>query len=129
MNVKELREKIQDLDDEMEIGIEVDEILYEVECYTESPEVVDKPFMVLWSKELNEVFARSVKNVEGWLSRAQAAEKQVRKLHRENQELIEGLIEIRNNLRCIDGGNEADEYIDEALDIAIKLLKECGADE
>lgn len=45
------------------------------------------------------------------------------------EKLVKGLKEIRSNLRCIDGPNEADEYINDALNIAINLLKECGADE
>jgi hypothetical protein len=52
-----------------------------------------------------------------------------KKLIETNANLVKGLKEIRNNLRSIDGPNEADEYIDEALDITIKLLKECGIHE
>jgi hypothetical protein len=46
-----------------------------------------------------------------------------------NQEkLKQGLKEVLSNLRCIDGPNEADEYIDSSIDIVKKLLNEMERD-
>lgn len=47
----------------------------------------------------------------------------------DREELIKGLKEIRNNLVSIDAPNEADDYINGAIDITNRLLKECGVDE
>jgi hypothetical protein len=46
-----------------------------------------------------------------------------------NQEkLKQGLKEVLSNLRCIDGPNEADEYIDSSIGIIKKLLDEMEMD-
>lgn len=94
-----------------------------------------KSMMTEDDPENNEIWNKDIKALNIAIKSVEVAEVAMdfqavaHKLSERVQNLTIGLAEIRNNLRCIDSPNSDDEYINDALDITIKLLRECGEDE